>query len=263
MGCAGRVANGVNTVCCCYATPVAHALVGARVWVPAGQLDDADRRAALGIGDEVSFRTRPELAIDIGTDMVTDQTIPSWCAGDEVYGRSAALRTFCEENKVGYVLRVGCAFHLELAPGTRGRADALVRRFTGSARSWQRCSVAGSKGERAYAWAWLATTSPHHHLLIRRHLATGEFAYHYCFVPPGRTVTLISLVRVACLRWPVEETLCATKRAAVSPVQPGGTRREVSGSDGLPGAERLRGQEHARKPTARSRRLGWRVGGPA
>jgi hypothetical protein len=124
-------------------------------------------------------------------------------------------------------------------------------------------SVAGSKGERAYAWAWLATTSPHHHLLIRRHLATGELAYHYCYVPPGRPLTLMTLVRVACLRWPVEEGLCATKRAAVSPVQPGGTRREVCGSDGLPGAERLRGQEHARKPTARSRRLGWRVGGPA
>ena len=31
---------------------------------------------------------------------------------------------------------------------------------------------------------------------------------------------------------------CAMRRLAVSPVQPGGTRREVLGSDGLPGAER-------------------------
>jgi hypothetical protein len=29
------------------------------------------------------------------------------------------------------------------------------------------------------------TTSPRHFLLIRKHLHTGELAYHYCWVPPG------------------------------------------------------------------------------
>ena len=70
---------------------------------------------------------------------------------------------------------------------------------------WQICSVTGSKGERAYAWAWLTTTSPRHYLLIRKHLSTGELAYHYCHIPAGRPVALMTLVRVACLRWPVEE----------------------------------------------------------
>jgi transposase InsO family protein len=36
----------------------------------------------------------------------------------------------------------------------------------------------------------------------------------------------------------VERLQCATMRTVVSPVQPGGTRREVPGSDGLPGSER-------------------------
>jgi transposase InsO family protein len=36
----------------------------------------------------------------------------------------------------------------------------------------------------------------------------------------------------------VERSQCATKRAVVSPAEPGGTRREVPGSDGLPGSER-------------------------
>ena len=44
--------------------------------------------------------------------------------------------------------------------------------------------------------------------------------------------------------------MCATRRFVVSPVQPGGTRRNVPGSDGLPGSERVRGQEHARKAAA-------------
>src|SRR5437762_14013357 len=58
MGCAGRIANGVNTVYCSYATPGGHALVGARIWVPAEQLDDPNRRAALGIDATVTFRTK-------------------------------------------------------------------------------------------------------------------------------------------------------------------------------------------------------------
>jgi hypothetical protein len=48
-----------------------------------------------------------------------------------------------------------------------------------------------------------------------------------------------------------ERTLCAARRFAVSPAQPGGIRREVPGSNGLPGSERLRGQQHARKPGGR------------
>jgi SRSO17 transposase len=208
MGCAGRVANGVNTVYCSYATPGGHALVGARIYVPEEQLVDTGRRAALGIPAEVEFTTKPQLAQDILADMIADATIPPWIAGDEVYGRSGKLRTFLEDNEIGYVMRVGCAFTVEITPGQRMRADAAVATHLARRkhrRRWQVCSVTGSKGERAYAWAWLATTSPQHFLLIRKHLVTGELAYHYCHVPSGRPVTLMALVRVACLRWPVEE----------------------------------------------------------
>jgi SRSO17 transposase len=208
MGCAGRVANGVNTVYCSYATPGGHALIGARIYVPEEQITDPDRRAALGIDADVEFKTKPRLAQDILADMIADATIPPWIAGDEVYGRSGKLRAFLAGNGIGYVMRVGCAFTIEPRPGQRIRADTAVTTYLAGRkhkRRWQVCSVTGSKGERAYAWAWLATTSPHHFLLIRKHLRTGELAYHYCYVPEGRPVTLMALVRVACLRWPVEE----------------------------------------------------------
>jgi len=73
-------------------------------------------------------------------------------------------------------------------------------------RRWEvRSAGSGSKGERWYAWAWLATTSARHHLLVRRHLRTGELAFHYCFVPEGQLLTKARLIRAAGLRWPVEE----------------------------------------------------------
>jgi SRSO17 transposase len=129
LGCAGRIANGVNTVYCSYATPGGHALVGARIYVPADQLADQARRAACGIGVDVTFRTKPQLAIDLCRDMVTDDTMPPWCAGDEVYGRSGELRKFLQDNGIGYVMRVGCAFHVEVSPEVKTRADKVVARF--------------------------------------------------------------------------------------------------------------------------------------
>ena len=205
MGCAGQVANGINTVHCSYATRSGHALIGARLYLPAEQLDDPDRRTELGIPTDVVFRTKPQLAIDIITDALADQTMPPWCAGDEVYGRSGQLRQHLQDHQIGYVLRVGCAFTLELNPATRLRADTLAATHLTGEQHWQTVTVPGSKGDRSYAWAWVATTSPRHFLLIRRHHLTGELAYHYCYVPPGRPVTLATLVAVACLRWPVEE----------------------------------------------------------
>jgi hypothetical protein len=90
--------------------------------------------------------------------------------------------------------------------GPRSRARRPVRWLLAGPRRWEvRSAGKGSKGDRWYGRAWLATASPQHHLLVRRHLKTGELAFHYCYVPEGQPVTLTRLVRAAGLRWPVEE----------------------------------------------------------
>jgi hypothetical protein len=73
-------------------------------------------------------------------------------------------------------------------------------------RSWEvRSAGRGSKGQRWYAWAWTGTGSGEHSLLVRRHLKTGELAFHYCFVPAGQQASKATLARAAGLRWPMEE----------------------------------------------------------
>jgi hypothetical protein len=84
-------------------------------------------------------------------------------------------------------------------------AQAVTWLLTGPRRWEVRSAGKGSKGERWYAWALVATASSRHHLLIRRHLKTGELAFHYCFVPEGQPVSKARLIRAAGLRWPVEE----------------------------------------------------------
>lgn len=103
------------------------------------------------------------------------------------------------------MLPVGAAFHAELATGVKLRADAAVAEFACQPESWQIRAMAGPKGARRYAGAWISTISERHSLLIRKHLTTSELAYHYCYIPTKKPINVTTLVRVACLRWPVEE----------------------------------------------------------
>ena len=52
---------------------------------------------------------------------------------------------------------------------------------------------------------------PRHHLLVRRHLKTGDLAFCYCWVPDGQILTKARLIRAAGLRWPVEEDFAFSK----------------------------------------------------
>jgi hypothetical protein len=172
------VANGINTVHLAYVREQAgHALIGAREWIPAGHISDTARSAAMGLPEDLVFRTKGQLAIDILTDSPADGVKLDFVCGDEVYGAGGITLT-CKQ--------------------------AAAR--LGSRRGWEiRSAGTGSKGHRWYAWAWLATASPRHHLLIRRHLQTGELAFHYCYLPEGQPASSSRPVRAAGLRWPAEE----------------------------------------------------------
>ena len=211
LGCAGRVANGINVVFASYAAPAGHAIIAARLYVPGDWADDRERRAAAGIPKGLEFATKPQLATEIVTELLTEGRCPPWVTGDEVYGRDAKLRTFCEHQGTGYVLKIPCSFRVTLPAGQKVRADHAARLVPAAA--WQTASAGhGSKGERDYAWAWLATASARRHLLIRRRLADpADLAYFYCHVPAGRACSFTTLIRIAGRRWPVEEDFALGK----------------------------------------------------
>jgi SRSO17 transposase len=204
-GCVGKVTNAINVVYCTYASRRGHAIIGAVPYLPREWADDEARRQRAGIDEAVTFKTKPQLARDLLADLHATGVAPPWATGDEVYGRDSALRKFCEDNDIGYVFEVACSFAVQLTSGRSVRADQAVKLLQPDA--WNHRSAGpGTKGERRYAWAWLATTSPRHHLLIRRSLTDPtELAYFYTWVPEGRPVILPTLIKVAGMRWPVEE----------------------------------------------------------
>jgi len=207
MGCAGRVANGINTVHLAYVREkTGHALIGARQWIPEEHIGDPVKSLAMGLPLDLRFRTKGQLAIDICADAYADGLAFDFICGDEVYGSCTRLREYLEGQGQAYVLRVASNFTLTLAAGTKLTCADAVTALLKQERRWEiRSAGKGPKGDRWYAWAWLATASPRHHLLVRRHLKTGELAFCYCYVPDGQLLTKTRLIRAAGLRWPVEE----------------------------------------------------------
>jgi SRSO17 transposase len=205
VGCAGKVANAINFVNATYSTGRGHALIGSRLYIPAEHLADDATRTAMGIDAGHEFKTKPALGTDLLTDALDAGIRVTWCTADAVYGRDRHLRETCEQRGIGYSLGVPCSLRIHLPSGARVRADATLSILT--ARSWQVASCGpGSKGERRYAWAWLATASPRHFLLIRRSLTKPtELAYFYCWVPEHIPATLSALVAVTGQRWTIEE----------------------------------------------------------
>jgi SRSO17 transposase len=138
-----------------------------------------------------------------------------WVTGDAIYGDDTDLRRWLEGERHPYVLAVSCN-HPIWQNGTQQRADALVA--TLSSEAWAQLSCGqGSQGERLYDWACLqlpyeSAPGKRAWLLTRRSVSDPtELAYFRAFGPAG--TELAALVRVAGMRWAIEESLEDAKGA--------------------------------------------------
>nr|WP_185015254.1 IS701 family transposase [Streptomyces sp. AK010] len=210
-GTAGRIENSQVGVFLAYATDRGRALIDRRLYLPEHSwCCDPERRRAAGIPDEVQFATKPRLAGEMIAAALEAGITASWVTGDEAYGQDPHLRARLEERGIGYVLAVACSTKVPINQGrTPVRADTLAGQLPSTA--WQRHSAgSGAKGPRYYDWAWVHIgTGGHRHLLIRRNRSTGELAFYLCWSPTD--VPLSELVRVAGVRWSVEECFQAAK----------------------------------------------------
>lgn len=212
-GTAGKIENAQVAVFLGYASGKGRALVDRDVYLPKVWTDDRDRMTAAGVPDEVGFATK----VTLGRRMLArafDAGVPAaWVTADEFYGGDRGLRRDLQGRRVGYVLAVAKSHRVDLPIG-RLRADQIAARL--HRRCWNRISAGkGVKGERDYDWALVRFEAPtgeasgHHWLLVRRRICDGELAFYRCWTP--RPVTLAALVRVAGIRWSIEECFQAAK----------------------------------------------------
>jgi SRSO17 transposase len=211
-GTAGRIENSQVGVFLSYASPAGRALIDRRVYLPRSWADDRVRCAAAGVPAEVEFATKPELALEMITGAVAAGMPAAWVASDEAYGDNGAFRTGVAKLGLGYVLAVSRTHRIPAWPGGKRRLRADHIAAVLPRRCWHRVSAGtGSKGPRWYDWAWVSAHQAGHSLLIRRG-SDGVLAFYRCWSPAP--VPLATLIRVAGMRWAVEEGFQAAKSQA-------------------------------------------------
>ena len=91
-GTAGKIDNAQVAVYLTDASRHGHALIDRELYLPACWTQDADRRAAAGVPEQVRFATKRELARRM-LERALDAGVPAgWVTADEVYGGSPTLR---------------------------------------------------------------------------------------------------------------------------------------------------------------------------
>ena len=216
-GTAGRIENCQVGVLLAYATPQGHAFLDRALYLPKSWTDDPPRCRAAGVPADVEFGTKPRLAQAMPARAIAAEVPFGWVTGDEVYGGDRRLRIWLEAQDRPHVLAIKTTEPLwtmtETGPA-QVAAAAVVAALPADA--WVRLGAgAGAKGPRRYGWARapirpLKAPGKGYWVLARRSLADpDDRAYYGCYGPAA--TGLAELVRVAGMRWAIEEGIEAAK----------------------------------------------------
>jgi SRSO17 transposase len=181
---------------------------------------DAERRRVAGIGEQVTFATRPQQVQAMIGRTVAAGVPFAWFAADAEFGQNPGLRAYLEGRQIAYCMAIPkttdvTTGNLTSAADRPARIDALAARLTSHDWSRRACGI-GAKGFRVYDWALIQPGGhqgdQHHQYVVRRSIADGELAYFHCYNPRGEGLS--ELVAVIGLRWPIEECFEAAKQEA-------------------------------------------------
>ena len=235
-GTAGKVENCQVGVFLTYFAPGGRTFLDRRLYLPKEWCADEQRRWEAQVPEEVIFKTKPELAVEM-LEHAWEQGVPmAWVTGDEVYGDAPYLRDVVSRAGKRYVLTVSCHTPVwrdrppleEPVVGATGRPRTKLRLVEGApsaetvaaviashpSDSWQRLTVReGEKGPRIYDWARVRVVEsrnqlpgPESWLLARRStIDPTDIAYYLSNAP--QSTPLQTLAGVAADRWSIETTI--------------------------------------------------------
>ena len=201
-GSAGKITNCQIGVFAAYVSRHGHAFIDRALYLPKGWTDDPARLKATSVPDNVSFSTKPQLAVEMIERALAAGVPFRWVAADSVYGVGDIERNLRQAGK-GYVLGVN-SNHWFASWGKPQRVAGTAEEIAKTQRrsDWRRLSAgAGTKGPRLHDWCYLELAdlegedSNHHSqvlwtrgLLIRRNIANGDLAYFTTWCPAGTSI---------------------------------------------------------------------------
>ena len=185
-GTLGKTANCQITVNCHYAERTLAWPVATRLYLPAPWANDADRRKKAKVPDDVTFQTKPQIALDL-LDRAKQWGVRWACVtADADYGDNPNFLAGLEERRQRYVVAVRADFAVTLARrgGEARRADALVAaQATRSWRSvtWREGSQGWMRGRFVAVRCWRVTSSGRRRAgwLIGEDASDGKRRYYW------------------------------------------------------------------------------------
>jgi SRSO17 transposase len=239
-GATGKIDNCQNGVFLAYASPAGHTLLDERLYLPEEWANDAPRRHEAGVPDEVVFRTKPELALEL-IRSVGPKVRHGWVTFDEGYGKDPGFLSGLEELDERYIGEVpkSCRGWLkrpkvaEPKQGRLGRPRGKARVATGQpkpqtaeeiaaalpASAWKRlCFREGTKGTQQAHFARVRLVAerddlpgPELWLLIERSCDQAPYIKYY-LSNAAATCPLLEMAQAGHNRWPVEDCFLRGKQ---------------------------------------------------
>jgi len=242
-GSVGKVANSQVGVFLGYVSRQGYSLIEGQLFMPEAWFEDeqAAKRQACGVPDNLAFQTKPEIALALLQRAVTLGTLPfQWVAADILYGSSPAFRDgvadlgkwyFTEIKDSMPLWRRRPAVYLPVWKGqgrhpTRLRlcnptdqpisVSALVTALPKNA--WTTAKIKeGSKGPIVCNFAFLRVTEARNNLpgpdiwlIIRQNLDDPtELKFYFTNAPTNTPVQ--DFIRISGMRWPIETLFEETK----------------------------------------------------
>ena len=203
-------------------TPAGTALLEHQIYLPEEWILDKDRRREVGIPRSITFRTKPQIALDLHARVrETGKVSFDWLVFDELYGRNEDFLAQLERRKQLYVgevpvtTTVGTKDPATQVPEYCGRGRQPTRPVRDSvanvkevaeslpAESWQVLCLREGSGEpvvfefaRVRLWAMRdQEPGPPIWLLIRRPVGgEGEWKYYVSNAPEQTSLQVLALV---------------------------------------------------------------------
>ncbi len=216
-GALGKTANCQSGVFICYSSPKGHTLLDARLYLPQCWFteDYKERREKCRVPKEITFQTKPELALQLCAELWKGKLFPGqWVACDASFGNNEAFLAHLPK-EMFYLAEVPCTrkVWLKQAPEhpkleTEGcTVEHLVEQK--DLLHWQPRKIAeGEKGPIVASFARVRVyvsserNAQSERTLLLRNDPDGQIKYALSNAPEN--IALSELVRVSAARWPIE-----------------------------------------------------------
>lgn len=211
-GSTGKVDNCVNSVHIDYVTPDFHTLVDADLYLPQSWFDDPARCEEAGVPKDLTFRTKPRIALDLIARTLGDGVPLKWITADEGYGQVPEFLNGVAAHGLLYVVEV--PRHVYGWTPNGSRLTKKIRRvedlWARGGPTWTTYAIKDTtKGPlvwHARSTVFIPSWDPTKRLilLVAESAHDGEVKYFLSNAPLETPVS--SLLAVAFARWHVERS---------------------------------------------------------